>query len=55
MKTGSYLDRQSAFAPGPGMYNPGGSPFKERSVGSSNGGAGFGTEKRAIGGVSKAA
>ena len=51
LKPSSYLDRQSTLAPGPGQYN---CDFEgEKSTMRNSGGAGFGTEKRAVGGLTK--
>ena len=54
VKTGSSLDSQKVVGlPGPGQYNPNSSIMSGSHPHNRSRGGGFGTEKRAIGGVTK--
>jgi Sperm-tail PG-rich repeat len=56
VKPVSYLDRTANQAPGPGQYNIGTLDGESKSQrASARGGSGFGTEKRAVGGLTKSA
>lgn len=54
IKTGSILDSHKVVGlPGPGQYNPDSSVISAKGAHNRSRGGGFGSEKRAIGGVTK--